>query len=406
MSRVFVPFALGYFLSYAFRMGNAIIATDLTAELGLSAASLGLLTSAYFLPFAAFQLPLGLLLDRFGPRRTETALLVVAAGGAFVFASASTISGLIVGRALIGLGVSACLMSAFKAYVMWFPHARLPMINGLQMAVGGLGAIAATRPIELLLQFLSWREIFVLGGSAALAVALIVWLVVPHTASRANESPGDDAGLDGLWRVISDRRFYGIAPLTAITSGTMMAIQGLWATSWMMDVAALERAQAANVLALMTGALIVGYLVIGKFAEWLSYRGTPTITTAVSVMALGLVPQSVIIAGITDAVSLTWMVYGFLSSATILTYAGLVQQFPKKVAGRVITAQNVCTFLSAFFAQWGLGLIINEWPSIDGSYLETGYGYGFGLLLALQGIALIWYVIAQRQNSEKGPLTT
>jgi hypothetical protein len=166
-----------------------------------------------------------------------------------------------------------------------------------------------------------------------------------------------------------------------------------------MDVAELDRASAANVLAAMTGTLIAGYLVIGKVTEALSIRGITTMTTAVVVMSIGLLPQVVIVAGITHAASVTWMTYGFLSSATILTYAGLAQQFPKALAGRVITAQNVCTFLCAFLAQAGLGLIINQWPAINGGYLDNGYRLGFGLMLALQIIALSWYLIARR-----GPL--
>ncbi|NOQ52071.1 MAG: MFS transporter, partial [Desulfuromonadaceae bacterium] len=114
--RLFLPFGLGYFVSYLFRTVNAVIAPDLVADLGLTPADLGLLTSAYFLAFAAFQLPLGLLLDRFGPRRVESALLLFAAAGALLFARAESLLGLIVGRALIGLGVSACLMAAFKSF--------------------------------------------------------------------------------------------------------------------------------------------------------------------------------------------------------------------------------------------------------------------------------------------------
>ena len=124
--RVFIPFALGYFLSYLFRVVNNVIAPDLVADLGLDAADLGLLTSTYFLTFAAFQLPLGILLDRFGPRRTEAALLVFAGLGAFLFAIAESTIGLIVGRAFIGFGVSACLMAAFKAFGMWVAPGRTP----------------------------------------------------------------------------------------------------------------------------------------------------------------------------------------------------------------------------------------------------------------------------------------
>ena len=123
--RVFIPFAFGYFLSYVYRTVNAVIAPDLVADAGLAPAALGLLTSAYFLAFAAFQIPLGVLLDRFGSRRVEAVLLVIAAAGAIVFALAEGVTGLIVGRALIGLGVSACLMAAFKAFSTWLPPERL-----------------------------------------------------------------------------------------------------------------------------------------------------------------------------------------------------------------------------------------------------------------------------------------
>ena len=131
--RVFVPFALGYFLSYLLRVVNAVIAPDLVRDLGLTAADLGLLTSANFFAFAVAQLPLGIVLDRFGPRRTEASLLLFAAFGALIFAVAGNAPDLIFGRALIGFGTSACLMAAFKAYVMWFPGDRIPLINGLPM---------------------------------------------------------------------------------------------------------------------------------------------------------------------------------------------------------------------------------------------------------------------------------
>ncbi|HEY9163908.1 MAG TPA: MFS transporter, partial [Magnetovibrio sp.] len=149
--RIVLPFALGYFLSYLYRAVNAVLAPDLVAEIGLDASALGLLTAAYFLTFAAFQLPLGILLDRYGPRRVEAMLLIVAATGAALFAWAPNADVLIIARAMIGLGVSACLMAAFKAYVMWFPLERLALVNGIHLTAGGLGALMATAPVEALL---------------------------------------------------------------------------------------------------------------------------------------------------------------------------------------------------------------------------------------------------------------
>ena len=118
--KVFLPFAAGYFLSYLYRVVNAVISTDLVADIGVGPSALGLLTATYFISFASFQLPLGVILDRFGPRRTESILLLFAAAGAYIFSQAQSLAGLITGRAFIGFGVSACLMAAFKAYTLWF----------------------------------------------------------------------------------------------------------------------------------------------------------------------------------------------------------------------------------------------------------------------------------------------
>ena len=166
-----LPFAAAYFLSYFFRSANAVIGPELARELGLSAGDLGLLTSTYLLAFCLAQLPLGMLLDRFGARRVETTLLVLAAAGAALFAMADGMSGPALARAIIGLGVSACLMAAFKAFSQWYPPERQASLTGWMMTAGGLGALAATAPLEALLHITGWREIFVLLAVATLLSA-------------------------------------------------------------------------------------------------------------------------------------------------------------------------------------------------------------------------------------------
>ena len=264
--RVFVPFALGYFLSYLLRVVNAVIAPDLVGDLGLTAADLGLLTSAYFLTFAAVQLPLGIVLDRFGPRRTEAALLTFAALGAFVFAAAETPAVLILGRALIGLGVSACLMAAFKAFVMWFPGPRIPLVNGCQMAVGGLGALTGTVPVEAALQVTDWRGVFVFLGALTLAAAAAIFVVVPERKSDYAPAPLRDQ-MGGVVKVFTSPVFWRIAPLTVAAQAAFLAIQSLWSGPWLRDVAGLGRADVANHLLLIAMAMIAGFLLMGLIAE-------------------------------------------------------------------------------------------------------------------------------------------
>jgi len=187
--RVTLPFLAGYFISYLYRSVNAIIGPVIARELGLSAAGLGLLTAIYFFAFAVFQLPLGLLLDRYGPRRVNATMLLVAAAGGIGFALGHSAAELTAARGLIGLGVSGCLMAAFSAFALWYPPERISTMNGVAFASGMLGAMVATVPLEMLLRVLHWREVFAGIVALNIAVSLLLFLVVPErTATQRGES--------------------------------------------------------------------------------------------------------------------------------------------------------------------------------------------------------------------------
>jgi predicted MFS family arabinose efflux permease len=396
--RVFAPFALGYFLSYLYRVVNAVIAPDLIRDAGLDASSLGLLTSAYFLTFAAFQLPLGVLLDRFGPRRTEAALLVFAALGAVVFARAETTGGLILGRALIGFGVSACLMAAFKAFVIWFPRDRLPFVNGCQMAAGGLGAIAGTTPVEAVLGILDWRGVFFILGALTLIVALIILTVVPeHNSGDRRES--FRAQLQGIGQVFTSSLFWRVAPLTVTAQATFLAIQSLWAGPWLRDVAGLSRGEVADHLLLIAVAMVAGFLGIGWAAQRVGRFGLPPLMFAVCGIALFIAVQALLVLQPPGSVSVTilWMAFGFFGTSGIVPYAALSQRFPPYLAGRVNSGINVLVFTTAFAAQWGIGAVIGLWGKSGAEgYAPAGYSAAFAVMLALQLLALAWFVMFRR----------
>ncbi|MEK7751212.1 MAG: MFS transporter, partial [Acidobacteriota bacterium] len=209
LALVFAPFAAGFFFSYLFRNVNAIIAKDLAAEFSLSPADVGLLTSLYLLSFAAMQAPVGVLLDRYGPRRVVASLLCIAGLGALEFALAAGFGELALGRALIGFGVSACLMGSFKAFTLWFPLARLATLNGWMIAFGGLGGLAATSPLEALLGPLGWRAVFVgLAAGCALAAAAIFFVVPEKPLPGAGEGWG--AAFARMGRVFATLSFWRI----------------------------------------------------------------------------------------------------------------------------------------------------------------------------------------------------
>ena len=391
--RVFLPFALGYFISYFFRNVNAIIEADLVGDLGFSAASLGLLTSVYFISFASFQLPLGLLLDRFGPRRTESVLLIFAALGALIFSMAESLSGLILGRLLIGFGVSACLMASFKAYVLWFPPDRLPLMNGLQMVAGGLGAMSATVPLRTALEFTDWRGIFLILSGLTLFSALVLWLVYPEKEGSSGPVPMKKQ-LEGLKTVLTSRPFLAIAPLVMFSQSAQMAIQGLWAKPWLRDVAGLDEAECANHLMWMMAAMMAGFFLLGLLSERLyQARKISPVTVGVSAMSVFIVLQLLMALGWTAQPMLLMTAFSFFATAGILPYAGLSQIFPKDLSGRVSTSLNLTVFLGAFAVQWGLGEIISLWPSEGKGYAPESYGAAFGSLAVLQLFGLLWFIV-------------
>ena len=404
-ARIYFPLALAYAISYFYRNANAIIEGDLVQELGLGPADLGLLTSVYFISFAAFQLPLGILLDRYGPRRTESILLLFAALGALLFAQAESLSGLIVGRLLIGLGVSACLMAAFKAYVLWFSSERLAMINGLQMVAGGLGALGATIPLQNALSYTDWRGVFT--GLAVITVfaSICLWVFLPENKRTDEKLPSLKLQLKEMGEVFRSRIFWDIAPLAAISQGANMAINGLWMKPWLRDVAGLNSDNAAQLLFVMTLAFIGGFLTLGIIAERLSQLfDIRPISISVWGMTLFLFIQGTMIFGGFGSPLILVLLLGFFGTASVLVYAGYAQIFPKYLSGRVSTILNLLVFICAFILQWGVGVIIEIWPATETGYAPESYQAALGVLFLLQAAGLIWYFLSLKFSRKQGVL--
>ena len=268
---IFLPFAAGYYLSYLFRTINALISSQLTSDLALSPAQLGLVTSAYFLTLAALQVPIGVWLDRYGPRRVQSVLMLVAAAGAALFGVADSFLALVLARLLIGFGVAAALMAGLKAIVLWFPKERVALANGCMVMLGALGAVTATAPAELLLHWTGWRGMFELLAAATAASAGLVYFVVPERAVTAPAQPGSASV--NLKAIYTDPRFWRLAPLSATCVGTAGALQGLWAAPWLADVEGFERGDVIRHLFVMAIALSAGALLMGATADRLRRHG-------------------------------------------------------------------------------------------------------------------------------------
>lgn len=397
--RIFLPYAAGYYLSYLLRNANAIIAPELRHELNLSAADLGLLTSAYFFAFGLFQLPLGILLDRYGPRRVEAILMLFAAVGTLLFALGHDVTGLAVGRALIGFGVSACLMAALKNFAQWYPAERQSSLTGAIMTAGMLGAITVTVPMEMLLPILGWRGIFLSIAAIILVTTAWFYFTVPD---QTGEIPPTTLGeqLREVGKIFASRPFWRFAPLMTLFSGGYMAVQGLWIVPWFINAEGLTRETAAQHLFAMTLSSLASFFVIALFSTRLIQRGVKLAAIVGGLLAIAWTCFASIVAGVRPALPV-WLIYSFCSASTTLMYTALASQFAPALFGRVSTALNLMAFVGAFTLQWGIGLLVDLFTA--GGDAAGAFRTAFAIVAAAQALALGWFLFEGRRQIALAP---
>jgi len=388
--RVSVPFLAGYFVSYVYRMVNAVLAPTLASEFGLSAGGLGLLSSMYFFSFAICQLPVGVAMDRFGPRRVNAALLLVAAAGGAWFAFAESAAAAMAARALIGVGVSACLVGSLTAFALWYSADRISTMNAVAFSAGAVGAMTVTVPLELLLRVWPWREAFLLIVGATLAVSLVLWFWVPErTAKRRGEGTRQIAR--GLGELLRDGAFLRLAVCLGASQFAAVALQTLWIATWLRDAAGYTPAEVARGLLAVNASMIAGYLAFGRAADAFQRRGRSALPLFAGGIAISSASLALLMLGAPLPMFL-WCVFVGAGTAGVLSYSILSRRYPKAMAGRANTAINVFAFIGIFTGQWGVGLVLDLWPQSADGYAAEAYPWALGMAWAVQlaGLAWLW----------------
>jgi predicted MFS family arabinose efflux permease len=329
------------------------------------------------------------LLDRYGPRRVNATLLLVAAAGGLWFSLARSPAELTLARALMGLGVSGCLMSTFSAFALWHPAERIATMNGVAFASGMLGAIMATVPLEVVLRVLNWREVFHGIVALTVAVSLVLYFVVPEKAA-ARRAPPLGVQLREFAALARDAAFWRIALCIGSTQFAAVSLGTLWVATWLRDVGGYSQAEVARALLAFNLVMLTGYLGFGRIADGLTRRGRSTLPLLLGGVAAASVCLGLIVLGVRAAPLLLWC--GFFGSATavVLSYALFSQRYPKEMVGRVNSALNVSVFIGMFSGQWAVGLVLNLWPQSATGYAPEGYAWALGGLWLLQFSGLVW----------------
>ena len=390
--RVFLCFAFAYLLSYAFRAINAVIAPELMADLNISHSELGLLSSAYFVGFAVMQIPLGIALDRYGARKTESFLLLFALCGASIFAYADSLWGLTLGRLLIGIGVSACLMASFTAYRRWFSVEQQSRLASGMLVFGTAGALLTTIPIQLALPIIGWRGSFwimaILVAIAFIAIRLGIPKFDDHPqAQKVNE--GEESF--GLKEIIFHPFFLRMLPIGIVNHGGFLALQTLWLGPWMIEVLGFDSIFTAQILFLFNGAMLLGYALNAWLLPRANAKGFKTLNYVKWLLAIGLLSQLLAIVIDSTVSWILWIIVAITATGHILGQSSVITAFPSRNAGVAATSYNLLIFIGAFIFQWGIGWGIDLSVSL-GIEKVNAFKQVFSIFLCIQLIAYVWFL--------------
>lgn len=393
---VFFVFAYGYFLSCLLRAITATLSPVLTSEFNLLSADLGLLAGGYFLGFACMQIPLGYLLDKYGPKKIVSSFLLIALVGTGSFALAESFSGLLISRILIGIGVSACLMAPLTGYRIWYAENQQQRANSWMLMIASLGFLSSTLPVQLLLPSFGWRWIF--GGITILILISIILMLVfiPKwnlTKSNQLEEPTNNGTLSEVWK---NRFFISVIPMGLFNYGGLMAIQTLWAGPWMTRVAGYTPLQSATGLFWINVTMLVSFFVWGYFLPKISSIGF----SATKILRLGL-PISfcimliiIILGSKAGAFYLTLFILSSIFLSVTQPAVGLA--FSGYSAGKALTSFNLLIFAGTFIMQWLMGFVIDITKSFGYSEI-TAFKSAFSVFLVLSLVSYLFFLTMNKK---------
>lgn len=395
---VFASLALLYFFSIIHRVGISVIAYDLMNEFNADASLLGLMSSAYFFPYAIAQIPVGILLDRIGIRKTVTLLSVIACIGSFIFATGSDLLTLSVGRALVGFGVGGFYISSLKAVAVWFDPRRFATLAGLMTSIGNIGGIVATTPLALLTLVIGWRGSFMAMFALTVAATAIAWGFIKEDANSSFKSTNTVAY--DLKKVFTKKDFLKILPIPFFVFGLFISFQGLWGGPFLIDVYGMDKASSGFYLMFIG----IGFTISGPLAGLISdklYKRRKPVLLLGQLMSLAfwgtlaLVGDRLGLASLIPTMFLLGFSFGF--SNIYMTLAK--ELFETNITGMALACFNTSNFMGAGFFQYFMGFLLDA--TFGGIRIFPAYQLIFAMSVACILISILLTFVS-RETSPSG----
>ena len=397
-----------FFFSFFYRTSPAVISPYLVRDFSLGAEKLGLLSSIFFIVFAVAQVPLGPALDFIGPRKVVSVLGTLGALGSLTFALAPTYDICLLGRGLMGLGMSCMYMGTLTIVANWYPPRQFATLTGIVSSLGNTGALTATLPLALLVGSLGWRGSFHLFAAVNFLLAVLAWVIIRDRPPGAAVQPGlpsKDFSLGEAFRtVLGTPTFWYIATLNFFTAGSFLAFQGLWGGPFLMDGFGLSPVKAGSVLSMIAVGYIIGCPLTGMLSDrWVPSRKKLTLVV-LSIYLVPLLFLSFLLGPRRDFFLFpVYFSIGLFASGVVLFIAHLKELFPPRIVGTALSLNNLFAIGGAGILQYLMGWIIERHPPVGRVYPIEAYREAFLLLLAGMVGALLLYLRAKDSNSLSFP---
>ena len=396
---IFCVFAFGFFISNLLRSITATLTPVLTSEFDLSAGNLGLLAGGYFLGFSLMQIPAGLLLDKYGPKKVVAYLLLIALVSTISFAFAKSFTGLLISRFFIGVGVAACLMGPLTGYRVWFEDKYQQRANSWMLMVASFGFVISTLPVQILLPIIGWRSIFLIISILILLSIILILIFAPswnNNVQNQNIQSSENTGrLSDVWK---NKFFISLIPLAFLNYGGVQAIQTLWAGPWMLNVAGYSPLESATGLFWINIIMLFAFMFWGYILPKFSSLGIDSMKIVKIGLPISYIVLFCIIIMGQKAGAMMFTLYILSSIVLSLTQPALALSFPQNLAGKSLTSLNVFIHSGTFFVQWGIGLLIDLSKNM-GANIITSYKISLSIFLILCILSYIFFIFFNKNEN-------
>ncbi|WP_115711469.1 MFS transporter [Legionella sainthelensi] len=383
---VWVVASIFYAYQYVLRVMPNIMMDDITSQFHIDATVFGQFSGIYYLGYSLMHLPIGIMLDRFGPRKVMTVCILLPVIGLLPLIFADNWIYPLIGRALIGIGSSAAILGTFKIIRMSFKEQYFSRMLSFSVMIGLIGAVYGGGPVSYLSHTLGYKvvvEIFIVLG---LILACITYLIVPEEKPTYHSSV-----FTNVKTVFSNKKVILLCFFAGLMLGPLEGFSDVWGSGFLKHVYGLEPSVANYLPSMIFIGMCFGSPVLSLIAEKTGYY-LGTIITAGITMCLVFVA---LVAGVLTVSSITvcFILVGMCCAYQILAIYKVSTYVPDHLAGLTTAIANMIIMIFGYGFHTVIGMVINTHGGIRDA---SAFIYGIGVIpitlaLGATGILVLAY---------------